>query len=106
VPQPETASPGGSPAGAARRRPLSHGRQRLRSPHRFDPTDPSYNTSHVYRLKGPMDKGALAAAFTAVAARHESLRTRFHEEDGEPVVVAELAGLSEEEAARLMEAEN
>ncbi|WP_449064513.1 condensation domain-containing protein, partial [Planomonospora algeriensis] len=89
MPRPETASPGGSPAGLAAERPLSHGQQRLWFLHRFDPADPSHNTSYVYRLKGFLDKAALAAAFTAVAARHESLRTRFREVDGEPVAVVD-----------------
>ncbi|MBG0821564.1 amino acid adenylation domain-containing protein [Planomonospora sp. ID91781] len=111
MPQPETASPGALSAEPAAERPLSHGQQRLWFLHRFDPGDPSYNTSYVYRLKGFLDKAALAAAFTAVAARHESLRTRFREVDGEPVAVVEppapvvvhrLAARDEQEARDLV----
>ncbi|MBG0828841.1 amino acid adenylation domain-containing protein [Planomonospora sp. ID67723] len=113
MPQPETARVGGSPADTAGEYPLSHGQQRLWFLHRFDPADPSYNTSYVYRLKGPLDKEALASAFTAVAARHESLRTRFRETDGEPVAVVDppapvaircLTAPGEEEARALVAA--
>ena len=69
--------------------PLSHGQQRLWFLHRFDPSDPTYNTSYVYRVKGRLDKVALKAAFTAVAARHESLRTRFREVAGEPLAIVD-----------------
>ncbi|GIH98655.1 hypothetical protein Pta02_06640 [Planobispora takensis] len=89
MPQPQTVSAGRPHADLAREHPLSHGQQRLWFLHRFDPADPSYNTSYVYRLKGRLDKAALAVAFTAVAARHESLRTRFRETDGQPVAVVD-----------------
>ncbi|MBG0815920.1 non-ribosomal peptide synthetase [Planomonospora sp. ID82291] len=106
-------SSGGPSAGGAAEHPLSHGQQRLWFLHRFDPTDPSYNTSYVYRVKGPLDTAALATAFTAVAARHESLRTRFREVDGEavavvdppaPVAVRRLAARGEQEARDLVAA--
>ncbi|GAA3445147.1 hypothetical protein Pve01_45600 [Planomonospora venezuelensis] len=113
MPQSEIISSGGSPVGTAQEHPLSHGQQRLWFLHRFDPADPSYNTSYVYRLKGRLDKSALASAFTAVAARHESLRTRFRETDGEPVAVVgppapvavrRLTARGEEEARALVTA--
>ncbi|GAA3035103.1 hypothetical protein GCM10017559_73320 [Streptosporangium longisporum] len=69
--------------------PLSHGQRRLWFLHRLDPEDSGYNTSYVYRLKGRLDRNALEAAFTAVSARHESLRTRFAEVDGRPVAIVE-----------------
>ncbi|MFI6509984.1 amino acid adenylation domain-containing protein [Streptosporangium sp. NPDC050855] len=69
--------------------PLSHGQRRLWFLHRLDPEDSGYNTSYVYRLKGRLDRDALAAAFTTVSARHESLRTRFAEVDGRPVAIVE-----------------
>ncbi|SNT39552.1 amino acid adenylation domain-containing protein [Streptosporangium subroseum] len=78
-----------SPRQPAAEYPLSYGQQRLWFLHRFDPSDPSYNTSYVYTLKGRLDTVALEAAFTAVAARHESLRTRFREVAGEPLAIVD-----------------
>ncbi|MGC5011550.1 amino acid adenylation domain-containing protein [Streptosporangium sp. DT93] len=69
--------------------PLSPGQRRLWFLHRLDPDDSGYNTSYVYRLKGRLDRDALEAAFTAVSARHESLRTRFDEVAGRPVAIVE-----------------
>ncbi|MER7205539.1 amino acid adenylation domain-containing protein [Streptosporangium sp. NPDC000239] len=83
--QPETISPGQPWT----EYPLSYGQQRLWFLHRLDSGDSTYNTSYVYRLKGRLDTAALEASFTAVAARHESLRTRFREVAGEPVAVVE-----------------
>jgi amino acid adenylation domain-containing protein len=44
----------------------------------------AYNMPAALRLDGPVAAEALAAAFDAVVGRHESLRTRFVEIDGEP----------------------
>ncbi|MFF4987720.1 amino acid adenylation domain-containing protein [Streptosporangium saharense] len=104
--QPETISPGQSWT----EYPLSYGQQRLWFLHRLDPGDSTYNTSYVYRLKGRLDTAALEASFTAVAARHESLRTRFREVAGEPVavveppapVVVERLSATDEEQARTL----
>ncbi|WP_204044240.1 non-ribosomal peptide synthetase, partial [Acrocarpospora phusangensis] len=67
--------------------PLSYGQERLWFLHRLDPRDHSYNTCHADRLRGPLDLDRLAAAFAAVTARQESLRTRFDEVDGTPVAL-------------------
>ncbi|MFJ4499594.1 amino acid adenylation domain-containing protein [Streptomyces sp. NPDC088864] len=65
---------------------LTHGQKRLWFLHQMDPDDPSYNIPLVLRLTGVLSPPALRAAFDAVAARHEALRSRFPAEDGNPVV--------------------
>ncbi|MFI0901149.1 condensation domain-containing protein, partial [Streptomyces sp. NPDC020983] len=69
--------------------PLTYAQQRLWFLHTFDPEDPSHNLAYAYRLHGALDVPALEAAFTAVVARHDALRTRFTDEDGEPRAVVE-----------------
>ncbi|CAG6395522.1 amino acid adenylation domain-containing protein [Streptomyces cocklensis] len=69
--------------------PLSFGQQRLWFLHQFDPKDPSHNAGYAYRVRGVLDPDALRAAFTAVVARHDALRTRFTAQDGEPRAVVE-----------------
>src|SRR6185369_12883792 len=46
-----------------------------------------YNISMLLRLRGPVSPPRLAAALTAVAARHEALRTVFASRGGVPVQV-------------------
>ncbi|MFC5286433.1 amino acid adenylation domain-containing protein [Actinokineospora guangxiensis] len=46
----------------------------------------------AYRLRGPVDTGALASALTEIAARHEVLRTRYESVDGVPVQVIDPPG--------------
>ncbi|WP_204288448.1 condensation domain-containing protein [Microbispora amethystogenes] len=67
--------------------PLSPGQERLWFLSRFDPADTSYNTPWSVRLRGPLDRAALAAAFTRVTERHEVLRTRFRLRGDAPVQV-------------------
>lgn len=44
---------------------------------RLFPDSPAYNSSYVYRLRGPLDLGALRSSFESVLSRHEVLRTKF-----------------------------
>ncbi len=46
------------------------------------PSHPAFNVPVRFELKGVLDRGLFKAAFDALAARHEGLRTRFVEEDG------------------------
>ncbi|GLZ40296.1 non-ribosomal peptide synthetase [Actinokineospora sp. NBRC 105648] len=64
---------------------LSHGQQRLWFLHNLAPHSAEYNSSHTLRLVGELDVGVLAAALTAIAARHEVLRTTFAD-PGVPVI--------------------
>ncbi len=69
------------PGGAA----LSFAQQRLWFLERLEPLAAAYNTIGAFRLLGPLDAGALERSLCEVLRRHEALRTRFAEEDGQPV---------------------
>src|SRR3954471_2051118 len=66
------------------RLPLSFAQQRLWVADQLDPDAASYNMATALRLRGPLDRAALAAALDGLVARHEALRTGFVAEDGAP----------------------
>ncbi|WP_410667666.1 amino acid adenylation domain-containing protein [Amycolatopsis sp. cmx-4-68] len=80
---------GGKPARTApgTALPLSSGQERLWFLDQLGPGGAEYNTSAGFRLRGPLAAGALAAALTALAERHESLRTTFPTVGGKGVQV-------------------
>ncbi|AGM07929.1 condensation domain-containing protein [Amycolatopsis keratiniphila] len=51
---------------------------------RLSPTSTAYNMPVHLRLTGPLDVTALRRAFAAVVRRHDALRTRLTERDGQP----------------------
>ncbi len=65
--------------------PLSPAQERLWFLQRLDPESPAYNVPFALRLVGALDRGALAAALAALAARHEIVRSAFALENGAPV---------------------
>ncbi|EOD65475.1 non-ribosomal peptide synthetase, partial [Amycolatopsis vancoresmycina] len=71
------AGPAPAPTAAATALPLSSGQQRLWFLDQLGPGGAEYNTSAGFRLRGPLSPGALASALTALAERHEPLRTTF-----------------------------
>ena len=84
--------PGAPPA------PLSPDQERLWFLHTLDPGSAAYNLAASVRLRGRLDRVALARALRGVVRRHESLRTRIETDDrDEPVQrllpVAEVARL-------------
>ena len=52
---------------------------------RWLPGTSQYHICQAWELTGPLSIPALTAAFQTLIARHESLRTGFAEEGGEPL---------------------
>ncbi|MDB4970228.1 MAG: amino acid adenylation domain protein, partial [Myxococcales bacterium] len=65
--------------------PLSFAQQRLWFLDQIEPGSATYNLPTALRMRGPLDVEALRQAVEAIVARHESLRTTFATEDGQPV---------------------
>lgn len=95
------------------RAPLSPAQERLWLLQSLRPDDASYTMYLVRRLRGPLDPDAMTTALTQVVDRHESLRTRFGEQDGIPWAIAAPPGATgtqvewlqpadEDEAARVV----
>jgi natural product biosynthesis luciferase-like monooxygenase protein/amino acid adenylation domain-containing protein len=66
-------------------RPLSFAQERLWFLDRFDPLSPSYNVPTSVRWRGDFSSARLAAAIGEIVRRHEILRTRFLEVEGQPL---------------------
>ncbi|MFI6868167.1 non-ribosomal peptide synthase/polyketide synthase [Nocardia sp. NPDC050406] len=65
--------------------PLSLSQQRMWVLNRLHPNSAAYNIPIAIRLTGTLNRRALTAAVRDVLNRHEILRTRYPELDGEPV---------------------
>ena len=65
--------------------PLSYGQQALWFLHQLMPEEISFNVAGAIRILGELDIPALDLAFQGLVARHESLRSTFHVEGGEPI---------------------
>ncbi len=64
--------------------PLSFPQQRLWFLDRLAPESPAYNIPTALELHGPLDRATLRRSLSEIVRRHEVLRTRFVEVDGEP----------------------
>ncbi|ARU63542.1 hypothetical protein CBW65_22930 [Tumebacillus avium] len=67
--------------------PASFAQQRLWFFDQFERGSALYNIPVAYRIAGRLDVAALEAALQALILRHESLRTTFGVQEGEPVQV-------------------
>ncbi|WP_244211017.1 non-ribosomal peptide synthase/polyketide synthase [Amycolatopsis kentuckyensis] len=93
--------------------PQSFAQQRLWFLDEFEPGGTEYVTSSAVRLRGELVVDALAAAFTALVARHEPLRTTFGSADGHGVQVVHppspvplpVVDAREEELAEILRAD-
>lgn len=81
-----TASGAAGAGSGAASEPLSHGQQGLWFLHQLDPaTLPAYNIRKALEIEGDLDVARWQAAFRAVVARHESLRSRFELVGDQPI---------------------
>jgi amino acid adenylation domain-containing protein len=101
------------PTGISRRQagidviPLSFGQEQLWFIDQLAPGLPTYNIAGALRFAGPLETEALAGAIDALVARHEVLRTRLIDVNGQPrqvidapvslgkLVIDDLAGVDE-----------
>ncbi|RPE29558.1 non-ribosomal peptide synthetase [Kitasatospora cineracea] len=63
---------------------LSSAQRRLWLAHVLEPGSAEYTAPWAGRLRGPLDRAALARAWRAVVERHEELRLRLFEVDNDP----------------------
>ena len=80
--------------------PLSFAQQRLWFLEQLGNLGGTYHIPMRLRLRGELDRGALARSLDRIVARHEALRTTFPTVDGEPV---QRIAPVEESAFRLVE---
>jgi amino acid adenylation domain-containing protein len=73
------------PARPADSYPLTSAQRRLFFLACLAPEDTTYNTPYAFHLKGVLDLPRLQTVFATLIARHDSLRTSFHDVDGVPV---------------------
>ncbi len=75
------------PAGRERPLPLSYAQQRLWFIDQLEPGNPFYNIPSAMRLRGSLNVAALEQSLNEIVRRHETLRSNFMSEAGQPVQV-------------------
>jgi natural product biosynthesis luciferase-like monooxygenase protein/amino acid adenylation domain-containing protein len=84
--EPEPRIPRTEPTASSR---PSSAQERLWVIQRLDAAATAYNLAAALRLRGPLDARALERALTEIVRRHETLRSRFQEVEGEPSIVVD-----------------
>jgi amino acid adenylation domain-containing protein len=64
--------------------PLSFAQQRMWFLDQLEPGTPLYNVAYVTRLTGELNAGALEKSLNEIVRRHETLRTTFVSDEGQP----------------------
>lgn len=67
--------------------PLSFAQERLWFLQQLEPENISYHMPAAFRLSGPLSVRRFAYSLNQIVARHELLRTTFHEEGGKPMQI-------------------
>ncbi|MFA5910698.1 MAG: amino acid adenylation domain-containing protein [Vicinamibacterales bacterium] len=73
-----------APADRLQPLPLSFAQRRIWFLERLEGSSAAYNMPAAFRLQGELDGAAVAAALDEIVRRHEVLRTRLIDRDGEP----------------------
>ncbi|HVG90795.1 MAG TPA: condensation domain-containing protein, partial [Alphaproteobacteria bacterium] len=69
------------------RAPLAYAQRRLWSLNQLQGSSAEYNMPEALRLRGRLDVDTLRRAVQSIVDRHESLRTHFGEEQGDPIQI-------------------
>jgi amino acid adenylation domain-containing protein len=93
-------------------RPMSPSQERLWFFERLRPGTATYTISWNLRMRGPLERSALARSLAEIVKRHEVLRTRFDEVDGRgaqivgdgPAVLVDVRCADEDELAARLDA--
>jgi amino acid adenylation domain-containing protein len=93
--EPAGSQPPLEPVSRQQRLPLSFAQQRLWFLDQLEPGNSAYNVARAVRMQGQLDRGAVREALWGVCQRHESLRTTFPLQQGEPVQQIAAQPLSE-----------
>ncbi|HJP94904.1 MAG TPA: amino acid adenylation domain-containing protein [Pyrinomonadaceae bacterium] len=76
-----------TPVGRELPLPLSYAQQRLWFIDQLEPGNPFYNIPSAIRLRGNLNVAALERSFNEIVRRHETLRSNFLSQEGQPVQV-------------------
>ncbi|HEX5886576.1 MAG TPA: amino acid adenylation domain-containing protein, partial [Pyrinomonadaceae bacterium] len=82
-----SAAPPLVPVDRSQELPLSFAQQRLWFLDKLEPGSSLYNIHDAWRLEGSLDTTAFARSLDELVTRHESLRTHFEDNYGEPIQV-------------------